>query len=79
MAISSFMAKPSSSTDALFRDWGSKLSAAIQAVGLVKTGDTGQINWSTVTVGTGIRGYEIFRFNDSLQATTPVFIKIEYG
>lgn len=79
MAIASFTAKPSSSTDALFRDWGSKLSAAIQSVGLVKTDDTGQINWSTVTIGTGIRGYEIFRFNDTLQSSAPIFIKIEYG
>lgn len=79
MAIASFTAKAASSTDALLRDWGSKLSAAIQSVGLVKTGDTGQINWSTVTTGAGIRGYEIFRFNDTLQASAPIFIKIEYG
>lgn len=79
MAVASFTAKAASSTDALLRDWGSKLSAAIQAVGLVKTADTGQIDWSTVTTGTGIRGYEIFRFNDTLQATAPIFLKLEYG
>lgn len=73
-----------SSTDALFRAWGSGLSAAFQAAGLVQTTDTGQVNWSTVTRLTtilteAINGYEIYRFNDSLQATKPVFIKVEYG
>jgi len=79
MAVASFTAKAASSTDALLRDWGSKLSAAIQAVGLVKTSDTGQIDWNTVVNGTMVRGYEIFRFNDTLQATAPIFLKLEYG
>lgn len=79
MAVASFTAKAASSTDALLRDWGSKLSAAIQAVGLVKTSDTGQIDWNTVVNGSTIRGYEIFRFNDTLQATAPIFLKLEYG
>ena len=79
MAVASFTAKAASSTDALLRDWGSKLSAAIQSVGLVKTADTGQIDWNTVVNGATVRGYEIFRFNDTLQATAPIFIKLEYG
>ena len=79
MAVASFTAKAASSTDALLRDWGSKLSAAIQSVGLVKTADTGQIDWNTVVNGPTVRGYEIFRFNDTLQATAPIFIKLEYG
>lgn len=79
MAVASFTAKAASSTDALLRDWGSKLSAAIQSVGLVKTADTGQIDWNTVVNGSTIRGYEIFRFNDTLQATAPIFLKLEYG
>ena len=66
MAVASFTAKAASSTDALLRDWGSKLSAAIQSVGLVKTADTGQIDWNTVVNGATVRGYEIFRFNDTL-------------
>jgi hypothetical protein len=51
-------------------------------VGMVQTADTGQINWLTVTVPTVInerKGYEIWRFNDALQATAPVFLKISYG
>ena len=80
MAIASFLSKASSADNTVFRDWGSKLSAAIQAVGLVKTSDSGQINWETVNPVVGqMAGYEIFRFNDALQATHPIFIKLEYG
>jgi|GEM_PF-5465204 len=77
-----------STSDANFRAWGSGISSALQTCGLVQTTDTGQINWTTVTrtnvaySGGGIEnvvGYEIYKFNDSLQATVPVFIKIEYG
>lgn len=55
---------------------------ALAAVGLVQTADTGQINISTIpTTGTQdfSLGYEIWRFNDALQSTAPVFIKVEYG
>jgi hypothetical protein len=68
--------------DADFRSWGSKIAAGIASVGLVQTADTGQINWTTVTKPTLANtsaGYEIYRFNDTLQATAPVFIKVEYG
>lgn len=68
-------------SDATFRAWGSALSAALAAVGLTQTADTGQINWTTVTrPGTNTAaGYEIWRFNDTLQGTAPIFIKLEYG
>jgi len=80
MATATFISKASNETDFLFRDWGSKLSSAIQAVGLIKTADTGQINWLTVPRSTsGMAGYEIFRFDDTLQATAPIFLKLEYG
>ena len=67
--------------DATFRTWGSGIAAQFAAVGLVQTADTGQINWTTVArPGVGsYGGYEIWRFNDSFQATAPVFIKLEYG
>lgn len=76
----SFAAGPYS-TDATFRAWGTSVNAAIVGSGLVQASDTGQINWTTVTkpVTNGATvGYEIYRFNDSLQATVPVFIKITY-
>lgn len=81
MTTATFLSKAQLTTDAIFRTWGKGLSDAIQAVGLVKTADTGQINWLTVSAPTTnqIRGYEIFRFNDALQATSPIFIKISYG
>ena len=82
MSVTSFAATGNFLTDADFRNWGQGISNALAAVGLVKTADTGQINWTTVVkpAGTGvISGYEMWRFNDALQATAPVFIKIEYG
>lgn len=69
-------------TDAGFRAWGSELSAKLQAAGLVQTADTGQINWTTVTRPGSVNnaaGYEIYRFDDALQATAPLYIKLEYG
>lgn len=68
-------------TDAGFRAWGLALSGAFTSAGLTQTADTGQINWVTV-VRAGINanaGYEIFRFNDTNQATAPVFIRVDYG
>lgn len=65
-----------------FRAWGSALSAGIQGCGLSQTADTGQINWTTVTYTATANyssGYEIYQFTDTLQATYPIFIKIEYG
>lgn len=82
MTTATFLSKAQLTTDAIFRTWGKGLSDAIQAVGLVKTADTGQIDWLTVLAPTTpdqICGYEIFRFNDALQATSPIFIKISYG
>ena len=69
-------------TDADFRAWATAIHNQLIAVGLVQTPDTGQINLTTVTMpsSTGVfQGYEVFRFNDTLQATLPIFVKIEYG
>jgi hypothetical protein len=69
-------------TDADFRTWCQGIAAALVACGLVKTGDTGQIDNTTVAKPAAIntaQGYEIYRFADTLQATRPVYIKIEYG
>lgn len=69
------------SSDATWRSEMTSIHNAIIAVGLVQTADTGQINLSTAVraaVSTPV-GYEIFAFNDALQATYPVYIKVEYG
>lgn len=68
-------------TDADFRAWASGVAAQI-ATGLTKvTAETGQIDLTTVarpSINT-FAGFEMYRFSDSLQATKPVFVKIEYG
>lgn len=82
MATSIFNTAPTSSSDVAWRGWGSGLSTALAAVGLVKTADTGQINWTTSTrpLATYTQmGYEMWRFDDALQATAPVFLRIGYG
>nr|WP_320132008.1 hypothetical protein [uncultured Holophaga sp.] len=69
-------------TVTMFRTWGKWISDAFATVGLIKTSDSGQVDWSSVawpTTATTVAGYEIWRFNDSIQSAAPVFIKIEYG
>lgn len=82
MTTASPITQPTQTTDAQFRAWGSSVGTTLASLGLVRTSDTGQINWATVLTPSGAnqsRGYEIFRFDDALQATAPVYIKLEYG
>jgi hypothetical protein len=81
MTTHSYSAVVDHTSDAGFRAWGSALAAALSTVGLVQTADTGQVNWGTVTrPGTNtVGGYEIWRFNDALQASAPIFLKVEYA
>ena len=62
--------------DADFRLWGGGISAQLAAVGMVQTSDTGQANWATA-VGAD-SPYEVWRFNDALQATKPIFFRLRY-
>ena len=67
--------------DAGYRAWGGEISSYLSTVGFVQTADTGQVNWTTATrpavnISTD---YEIWRFNDSLQGTAPIFFKLRYG
>lgn len=65
-----------------FRSHISSITAALSAMGLVQTSDTGQLDIATITVPgsyPAIAGYQIWRFNDALQTTSPIFIKIGYG
>lgn len=69
-------------TDALFRSWVQGIEAQLVAAGLVVTGDTGQIDPTTVTKpvgGTVMAGFRMYRFDDALQTTKPIFIRIDYG
>jgi hypothetical protein len=82
MATQNFSTVFEQTSDATFRNWGLELSTALQATGLAQTADTGQINWTTVlrpTTASASAGYEVYAFTDTLQATDPIFIKIEYG
>jgi hypothetical protein len=69
-------------TDAAFRTWAQAIDSAITGLGLVATADTGQVDLTTAAkpAGSGAyAGYKVYRFADALQATKPVFIKVEYG
>lgn len=70
------------SSDANLRLWLTELRDLLVSAGLVQTSDTGQINLTTVTwpgVNATELGYFVFRFNDTLQATAPVFLKLRFG
>lgn len=79
MAIFETNAPTTNASDAEFRKWGKAISDGFAAAGWVKHGT--DIDWATVATptGAGAKGYEIWRMNDALQATAPVFLKIEYG
>lgn len=82
MANSSSSSPLSHTTDAEFRAWGSELSAALDALGFFpKSADSGQINWTTVMRAStgGFAGYEIRYLNDSLNATAPIYVRIDFG
>jgi len=69
-------------TNAQFRTWGLLYAAKWASMGLVQTADAGQIDWVAVAtpgVGNTSAGFEVWRFNDALQATAPIYMKIEYG
>jgi hypothetical protein len=69
-------------TDANFRAVGSAVAALIPTGGFwTQAGDSGQINWSTVTSpGTSsYAGFEIYVSNDSLSSAYPIYMKVEYG
>lgn len=81
MSTNSFSSAIDHSSDANFRTWYGEIRTAMAAVGMVQTSDTGQVNPATMTrPGTStFAGYEIWRFADTLQATAPIYIKIEMG
>lgn len=77
MTTSTFSSFLDNTSTTGFRAWGSELSSNFAAVGMIQTSDTGQINWTTVTIPVAINtaaGYEIWKFSDS-----SLFVKWEYG
>jgi len=72
----------SHATDADFRVWGQELNQKLTNIGLVQTTDTGQIDWVTVVKPGALNtdaGFEVWRFNDSLQGTSPIYFKLFFG
>lgn len=69
-----------STTDANYRAWGSAVSAALSAMGMVQTADP-QINWLTVTApAANSFNSEFWRFADALQTgATQIFFRVDYG
>lgn len=81
MTTQSWVTVVDQTTDAAFRTWVAEFISKITAAGLIQTLDTGQINTLTVTraaINTDA-GYAIFRFNDTQQASAPVFIRFNFG
>jgi hypothetical protein len=71
---------PIISTNAQFQAWGGNISSHLGAAGMVNVSNN--INWTTVATPGVINtkaGYEVWRFADALQNTSPVFFKLEYG
>jgi len=69
-------------TNAEFRLMSSFMADVMQSGGITKTADTGQIDLTTANFpgsNDTYAGYEIRAFTDALQATAPVYLKIEYG
>lgn len=66
---------------ATFQAWGASVKAVLAAAGFVQTADTGQIDWTTVSKpGTNtLAGYEVWRMNDTQQASAPIFFRLSYG
>lgn len=69
------------STLAAFQSWAQFWESAL-GVGWVRTADTGQTNAAALAIPPAINtimGYQIWRMADALQATHPIFLKIEFG
>lgn len=69
-------------SNAGFQAWATELYNELIAAGLTQTADTGQLATPVVAARPGTNtaaGYWIFRFNDTHQGTSPIFIKLEPG
>jgi hypothetical protein len=73
---------PDVSTDPRFQGACVFVDAVITGGGWVNTADTGQLTLASAahpTVANTKVGYRIYRMNDALQATRPVFLRVDYG
>ena len=73
---------PTNNTDANFRLWINEFHNAKIAAGWVDTLATGGINLATVTRPTAAatkKGFKVYRMGDTLQSTSPLFVRVEFG
>lgn len=64
----------------LMRAWATDLHAALVACGWTQTGDTGQVDVTTIalpTAGTS-GGYRVYYMDDALHGTTPIYMRVEF-
>lgn len=76
-----FNAIPNVDTLAHFKTWAKGISDALAAIGWVKTGDSGQVDFSTIVSlpGSNTTVYEIWNAADAKQSDCPIFLRIDYG
>jgi hypothetical protein len=74
---------PSNTTTTLFRAWIQFIEDTLVTTGgWVVTSDTGQMTIASAAIPTAANqkiGYRIYRMADTLQATKPVFMRVDYG
>lgn len=78
----SVVASNSVTTDALWRSVGLAVHNQIAAFGLVQAPDPGQANWATdirPASTSDFTHFEIWRMDDPLQPTAPVFFRLDYA
>lgn len=72
----------STKTETQMRQFLGGMKQGMLDAGFIQTADTGQMDPETIeysTTTTGALGYLVFRFDDALQATHPVFFKLEFN
>ena len=85
MGTSVFFSGIGISTDVVFSAWCNAWINGWVASGLTRTSDTGQFSGAAAFPAPGSGGvfigsaYAVFRFSDPLQATHPVFFRIDFG
>lgn len=80
MAKTSFSTRLRHDSNAVYNEWVTEFVAALAACGLVQTSDTGQLTPGALTRTIGVTdGYQIWRFNDAMQSTAPIFLKFRFG
>lgn len=72
----------SNSTDANFRAWINEIHTSLTTYGWTQTADSGQVNYSTATRPTTTNvypWYAVYAMGDSLQSTSAVYLRLDYG